>query len=402
METKTDGLSWVERLRSQFPVAERTAYLDAAYDTGGALFMRRAAEWFFDQWPRAAAEMQRGGPGRQCFFDMQDRVRRDIGLLLGGVSAEHICFTKNTNEGVNALLLGFDYRPGDNIVLFENDFPSLVAPAIQAARLRGVECRLVKPSRPYVHAVEDLIEQIDNHTRIVAVSHVQSSTGYRADLGKLGRVCRQKGIFLIADATQSVGIAPLAPEDWGVSALSAASYKGMMGGISSAFLYACPELMERVEPIFVSYGDCVNPVVQDGVGKIEITRPAAARKLESGTVDALGVCVMGSGIRTILDIGQEEIWRHISKLYELLYDGLAALGYPIITPRDPAHRSSILAVDAGDDKVRLYAHFQQNGVALSASRYLRFGIPAFALERDIYAALDAAGSAGKGAGSVPS
>ncbi len=383
-------MSWVERLRAQYPVAQRITYLDAAYDLGGALFMRRAAEKFFDEWVEAAICMERGGPGRERFFRMQDAVREDIAELLK-VQPKGVCFTTNTGQGINLVFHGFRFCPGDNVVVYSGDFPSIIGPAVRAAELKGLEVRMVDPPGPLCSA-EDIWQMVDERTRMVAVSHVQSATGYRIDLGRLGALCRKNGSFLVVDATQSFGLTELDAGAWNVDAVSAAAYKGAQGGMSEGFLYCSPALLRQVDPVFVSYGKYVNAVKTDGRWKTIVTGRDEASKLEAGTVDALGVAVLGSGLRVIKSIGVRAIEAHIAPLYEMLYDGLVGLGYVPVTPRDKRYRSSILSLDIAGDKNALYKHFQASGVALSCSKYLRFGIPPFALPKDIDAALEAAGN----------
>ena len=379
--------AWVEALRKEFPATAGCAYLDGAYDMGGADYMKAAANWFFDAWGQAALALERGGPGRARFFAMADETRKSICTLLDSGDLSNICFTHNTNEGINMAVMGFAYAPGDNIITFQDDFPSVVGPCLNAARLRGVEVRCAKTEVPGVDDIDALMALTDANTRLIVISHVRSATGYMVDLERLGSLCRERGIFLIVDATQSLGSTPIYPEAWGVDGLSAAGYKCLLGGISSAFFYCSKALAEKITPVFVSYND-YTAICPDGEGcSLTLKDGGDIRKLESGTIDVLGIAILQQGINRILNIGVKEIRAHISGLYERLYRGLEALGYEIVTPFDPRNRSAVLAVRIHQDQSAIYEHFKNNGVALSSSRHLRFGIPAFATEQDIDRAL---------------
>ncbi|MBQ3201495.1 MAG: aminotransferase class V-fold PLP-dependent enzyme [Clostridia bacterium] len=379
---------WAETLRRQFPAAQKGGYLDAAYDMGGASFMREAANRFFDEWSEAALSCERGGPGRARFFAMADETRRLIAKLLGGGDESNVCFTHNTNEGINLAVMGFRYEKGDNIVSFRDDFPSVVGPCLNAERLLGVEVRLADTEQPGIDDIDALMALCDEKTRLIVISHVRSATGYTVDLQRLGGLCRERGIFLIVDATQSIGTVPIKALEWGIGAVSAAGYKCLLAGIGSAFFFMSGDLAEKVTPVFVSYNDYTR--INSLEGTLSLADGRDARKLESGTIDVLEIAILKSGLEQLLAIGIDTIAAHIGGLYEKLYRGLAALGYDIVTPFDPKLRSASLAVRVHGDQKTLYDHFRSEGICLSSSRHIRFGIPAFALESDIDMALAAA------------
>ncbi|MBQ2769954.1 MAG: aminotransferase class V-fold PLP-dependent enzyme, partial [Clostridia bacterium] len=352
---------WVEALRKEFPAAVGCAYLDGAYDMGGADYMKAAANWFFDAWGESALALERGGPGRARFFAMADETRKTICQLLYGGEISNICFTHNTNEGINMAVMGFAYAPGDNIITFQDDFPSVVGPCLNAARLRGVEVRCAKTEVPGVDDIDALMALTDEHTRLIVISHVRSATGYMVDLQRLGGLCKEKGIFLIVDATQSFGSLPIKAKEWGVDGLSAAGYKCMLGGISSAFFYCSEALAEKITPVFVSYNNYTS-IRPEGQGcSLTLQDGGDIRKLESGTIDVLGIAILQQGLNRIQDIGLDIIRDHISGLYEKLYRGLVDLGYEIVTPFDPKNRSAVLAVRIHGEQAAIYAHFKNNG-----------------------------------------
>ena len=380
--------SWVYELRAQVPVTQECVYLDSAYDCGGTTFGAAAAQRYFELWHQASSRAERGGPGRATFFRAADEAREMICRLVGASDPNQVCFTKNTNEGINLAVMGFRYEKGDNIVSFRDDFPSVVGPCLNAERLLGVEVRLADTEQPGIDDIDALMALCDEKTRLVVISHVRSATGYTVDLQRLGGLCKERGIFLIVDATQSIGTVPIKALEWGIGAVSAAGYKCLLAGIGSAFFFMSGDLAEKVTPVFVSYNDYTR--INSLEGTLSLADGRDARKLESGTIDVLEIAILKSGLEQLLAIGIDTIAAHIGGLYEKLYRGLAALGYDIVTPFDPKLRSASLAVRVHGDQKALYDHFRSEGICLSSSRHIRFGIPAFALESDIDMALAAA------------
>ncbi len=388
-------MEWVNKLRGQFPVTEKCTYLDASYDLGGALFMRDAAVRYFDEWSGAAARNERGGPGRETFFKTADRTRSKIAELLGGVPEDSIAFTKNTNEGMSIVLMGFNYKKGDNIVTVDMEHPSVLYPCLNAAHHHGIECRIAETADGATIPIDCILREIDENTRIVAVSHVQSASGYKIDLKTLGAVCKERGIFLLVDATQSMGLTPLNVAEWNVSAVAAAGYKGMQSCISVAFLYCHPDLVRRVTPLIVSSGNYIS-VDKSSDWEICHHDTHSARKFENGSLDALGIYVMESGLDSILGIGLSNIQSHISNMFERLYNGLTALGYTIVTPFEADRRNQSMAIKCADP-VALHRHFIDNNVIVSVSQatgFVRLAIAPFTNESDIDIALKVAESSG--------
>lgn len=385
------SLEWQEAYRREFPAVKQCVYLDTAYDCGGSEIGRRAAQRYFDDWARAAVDNERGGPGRETFFRLLDETRGMVGRLLGGVEAEQVAFVRNTNEGINALLQGFVFQPGDNIVTDALEHESVLMPALNAARLRGVECRVAGSRELAGVTPEQLMERCDGRTRMVLVSHIQSSTGYRIDLEALGAFCRGRGIFLVADAIQSLGQVPFRAREWQVDAVAAAGYKGLAAVNSVGFLYASPGLLRQVWPVYAAAGSCLEVEWRKGVPALACSDPGSARKLENSSLDNLGIYVLHDALDRLLDIGVPRIWAHIGGLYDRLYAGLRAEGFRIVTPGEPERHGGVLSLRV-EELERAFQHFRAHNIALSisAGRYLRLSIGAYTNQTDIDAALQAA------------
>jgi selenocysteine lyase/cysteine desulfurase len=384
-------MQWWEEFRKQFPVADQRVYLDNAYDCGGTLIGRHAAQRYFEDWECAAANNERGGPGRATLFKTLDEARELLNILVGGSGADRIAFTRNTNEGINAILQGFDFEKGDNVVTGAQEHSSVLIPCLNAGRTRGVEVRIVPERADCEIDLHELTAFADGRTRMMVVSHVQSATGYRLDLAKLGPWCRERGIFLIVDAIQSLGLMPFEAEKWQVGAVSAAAYKGLSAVNSTAFAYYTPELMKRVWPVYAAYSPYIGLREENGAFVLFCSDDAKARKMENSSLDNLGIYVLHDSVKKILEIGPHRIWRHVCELYEQMHDGLAELNYPIVTPRDEAKHCGILSLKPGHSE-EMFQYFRSQGICLSisAERFIRFSLGAFNSQNDIMRLLESA------------
>lgn len=370
----------LDEIRNQFPAALTCTYFDVAYDCGGALWSKAACEKYFSDWARAAAENQRGGPGRAAFFEHLDHGRELINTLIGGTGASQIAYTRNTNEGMNALIQGFDFQPGDNIVTDAGEHPSVLMPALNAKHTKGIEVRILPERADKKIPAEELIALADRHTRMICVSHVQSATGWCLDLKTLGSWCRAHGVFLLVDAIQSLGQKPFYAEEWGVDAVTASSYKGLCGVESTGFVYATKELLKHVWPVYTAAGFYM---AKDGNEDVLICKDEThARKLENSSLDNLGGYIIHDSLEKLLAIGIDNIWSHINGLYHLLYSEIKAMGYEILSSEnDDEHGSSLVL--SGDGLEELFQFLRERNIALTFGHgLLRISVGVFNNEED--------------------
>jgi selenocysteine lyase/cysteine desulfurase len=192
--------SWKE-IRCEFPALAEWTFLNTAT---------------FGQIPRCAVEAVSSHFTRRdrlaCgdymeWFDDADRIRESIARLIH-CSGSDIAFIPNASTALSMLLGGLDWKPGDRIVTLQDEFPNHYYYASRLQR-RGVE--LVET--PFA----GFYETITPHTRVVALSSVNYSTGFRAPLAEISAFLKPRGVLLYVDATQSAGaleldIAAIAPD----------------------------------------------------------------------------------------------------------------------------------------------------------------------------------------------
>lgn len=384
-------MDWVTELRRQFGVTDKTVFLDIAYENAGPTYIADATDRFIRDWSDVSPTVVKaGGAGKGEIIGVVAETRSLVADLLGGVNPKNIAFTKNTNEGINMILQGFQFRPGDNVVTDDQEHPSVLLPCLNLQR-SGVECR-VAVSPDQLAVTPDLLwEHVDDRTRMIVVSHVQSSSGYRMDLQELARRCRDAGVYLVVDAIQSLGFCPVDVKTWGVDAVAAACYKGMLGVGGLGVLYCCDKLLEEVWPVFAAANACIS-IGRTGSGwEVTCSDPTDARKLENSTLNFLGIYVLNAGLQRLLGIGVDAVYEHISDLVTELYDGLTALGFTVVTPQDSERRCHSLSLKMSDVG-KGYEYFQSNGVFLSLSggRFVRMSVAPFTTEDDIRRVLAAA------------
>ncbi len=374
--------SWVETLHAQFPVTRNTAFFDIAYENCGASFVRDTMEDFF----RHKADVhpglvKAGGAGKGETIGVIAQARQRLAEFLNAPSIKHLAFTANTCQAVNLLLQGFPFEPGDNVVVGDMEHVSVLMPCLQLKQ-KGVECRVVPSPDGVTLPADLLLSHTDAHTRILAVSYVQSRSGYKVDLARLAEECHKRNIFLITDAIQALGFQRVDVTALGVDALVASGYKGLLATEGLGFLYCGDKLLEQVSPVFA--GDSPALTVDREKWEICCTDPLDARKLECGTIPFQSIYGLNAALGRLLEIGMDRVEEHVSQCFEQVYQGLQSLGYTLATPFAPAERCHSMMVATRRNQ-EMVDFFLEHGVLFSRSveSYVRISVAPFTNQADI-------------------
>ena len=122
------------------------------------------------------------------------------------MGVDEVAFTKNTSQGLSIVANSIPWQRGDVIVTVRGEFPANVYPWL-ALRKLGVQVRFVEPRHGHI-MLEDLRQALRG-ARMLAISWVQYSTGFRIDLAAVSALCREMHVLLCLDAIQGVGALPL-------------------------------------------------------------------------------------------------------------------------------------------------------------------------------------------------
>lgn len=160
-------------------------------------------------------------------WGLVENARPALAKLIHAAQPHEIAFVKNTSEGISAIANGFPFAPGDNVVLADQEHGSLLYPWINVHEQKGVDLHVVKSVDGEI-PFADMVAAMDTHTRILAVSAVQFSTGFAADLMALGAECHRRGIVFVVDGIQALGRLNIDVQACHIDYLAGGSNKGML------------------------------------------------------------------------------------------------------------------------------------------------------------------------------
>jgi len=264
----------------------------------------------------------------------------------------NIAFTQNATHSLNMAIKGY-LRKGDHVVTTSLEHNSVLRPLYSLEEDCGLELTIVESDRDGTIDTENLLSAIREDTRAVVMTHASNLTGTILPVKEIGKVCREKGVTLIVDASQSAGYLDIDVEEMNIDILCFTGHKSLYGPQGTGGIY----VKEGIE---------ITPLMEGGSGshsKLKRHPREMPDLLEYGTLNAPAIGALGAGIDFITKIGLSNIRMHEEKLLKTFMDGIAGLSHikvygkiegrktPVVTMNikgiDPAEVSQLLDEEYG-------------------------------------------------------
>ena len=343
----------LEKIRKEFPVTEELIFFDHARVAPLPERVRKVVTTFVEDATRF------GTAHYETWMIGIEQSRKSFARLINA-GTDEVAFVKNTSEGLSIVANGLDWKSGDNVVIPDIEFPANVYPWWNLKRL-GVETRMV-------HAVEgrvlfdDLVKQVDARTRLISISSVECNSGFRCDLNRIGAFCKEKDILFCVDAIQSLGILTIDVKRDHIDFLSADGHKWMLSVEGLGGFYISREVLEKVYPVTVGWGNMVNAA--DYMNYEFVFRPDAQR-FEEGSPNTMSIHAFGAALDLLLETGIENIEQRVMALGDTIREQLQRRGLNIYSSTRPEERSGNIAFVMNQDISRLYEWMLENKVKLT-------------------------------------
>lgn len=338
------AMNWTE-WRAEFPILERTTYLNSC--SLGALSHRALARvnTFHDQWHTYGASAW-----YELWLGALAELRARVGRMIGAQEGE-VALAASTSAALSVLGSAFDYGSRNRVILAELDFPTvayqwMVRPGVEVIRIPSDDGVSIDPER--------MADAIDDRTAIVSISHVFFTTGAIQAMRPIADAARRHGAFFIIDAYQSAGQVPIDVDSLGADALVTGPLKWLLGGPGLAYVYVREEWLRALEPTITGWF-AARAQFDFDIHGFEFKEDA--RRFELGT-PALPTVHSALGGQDIIDeIGVVPIRERNSDLTEHLLVQLEAAGLRFRGAPDAAARSALLMIPHDDpaDAVRRLA-----------------------------------------------
>ncbi len=345
------------QIRSHYPGAAAQVYLDTStsgllsdetYEAAKAVLDKRHLEGvsipeYWDSWAHA------------------DSLRPLVAQLIGA-AAEEVFFGKDCSDILNIFTVNMQFQRGQKVLVPDVSFPSTRNTWLNR-EADGLAVQYL-PAKEGVVTTQQIIDALADDVFAVSVCAVEHSTGYRYDLAALGKACRQRGIYLVVDATQCLGGMAMDMEKMQIDFMAASTYKWLNNVFGVGVGYVRKDLVPLMKNMHMGWGG-IGDRMKDSAN-LTLTMHPAARRFETGGLNWLGLKGLEQAVKTVLALGKEDTEKYILERMAQFYEGAKTLTKWRIAPAlEEGNRSGIVYLNH-DESVQLsYEIMARHGVRIN-------------------------------------
>lgn len=292
------------------------------------------------------------------------RKSRELAARLIGASPAEIACMVNTSYGINIAARAIPLSANDLVLSYGREFPANVYPWMALER-RGVRFEQIACAENGVPDEASLHAALDRPgLRVVTVSWVQFSNGYRTDLAALGHECRARGIYLVVDAIQGLGAAALDVHACNVDILACGGQKWLLSPWGSGFVYVREELARDLEPSAVGWMSTRGSDDFTRLVDYDFTYHDDARRFEVITLPYQDFAGFNASLELLFELGTDAVEHHVKGLVDIVVEWASGRGDArLITPSDGARRAGIVSLAPRGDPRAASERLTRAGIA---------------------------------------
>lgn len=251
-QSQPAGDDYWRLLRHQFPLEDGLTYLNAANICPASRpVLDRQIEYLRDFHRNPSFQ------NREKYKPMYERVRGKLAVFLHAASPDEIAILRNTSEGNNLIVNGLDFAAGDEIVITDHNHQSNNEAWKMRAKRDGLVVKSVSvnvPAQSHDALIEEFERLITPRTKMVALTHVTSTTGLRFPVRQIAESARRRNVWVHVDGAQTFGVLDVDVRALGCDSYSASAHKWMMGPLELGVLYVRSERISDLWPPIVTAG----------------------------------------------------------------------------------------------------------------------------------------------------
>jgi len=234
---------------------------------------------------------------------------------------DRTAFVDNTSNGLNILAQSVDWKKGDRVLLNDVEFPANVYPFLNLKRF-GVEVDFVKSENGIVTA-EQIIDAVKPETRLISISFVQFLSGYKVDLEKIGRFCRENNIIFAVDGIQGIGAVKIDVIKSKIDFLSSGTQKWLLGMQGLAFIYVDENFQRKMIPANVGWLSVQNAW---NLLDYKMNLKTSANVFQGGTLNSFGIYAFNNSLKLFKNFGCDNVQANVISNTKYFNEKLTSIG----------------------------------------------------------------------------
>lgn len=257
-----------------------------------------------------------------------------------GVQPEEISLVSTATEGINIILNGLMFKPGDEVITSYHEHVALNLPLLNHMKIHGIVVKPFEPDTRSGTANVDIIRSlITSRTRLIFISHITTTTGQIFPVAEIGKLAREQNILLAIDGAQALGAMPMDVKSLGIDFYASSGHKWILGPKRTGLLYISSEKRDLVHPMTIgAYSE-----MENDLRKGEFKFRDNSSRYEYGTQNEALFFGLETGAKFIQAIGIEKVHAHDRQLAEKFYHGLEEIpGMELLSPAEEQYRSAMI------------------------------------------------------------
>lgn len=318
-----------ERVRDAFPVLKDVVYLN----TGTYGIMPGAALAEFQR-VQGEFEWRGGASDGTCHRKTEETRKRIAGLV--GAKPEEIAFNRNATDGINFVLAGIDWKPGDEVITTVQEHEAMDHPLMYLHNTKGLVIKEVEVSPKAEVMLAELDAVVTDRTRLVAMSLVSCESGTRLPGKAISQWAAERNILCLFDGAQASGAIPVNMQELGCDFYASNGHKWLCGPKGTGFFYGRTEKLGLLSPAHVGAGSLSKYDFAEGIAEV----PPTGQRFEFGT-RAWGLTAgLGYSLDWFESLGWKAVYAHIASLSSYLKDCILERPYLTLTTPESFEESS--------------------------------------------------------------
>ncbi|MES2744600.1 MAG: aminotransferase class V-fold PLP-dependent enzyme [Bdellovibrionota bacterium] len=275
-----------------------------------------------------------------AYLEGVDEARVRLAKFLDATPGS-LAFFQSTANAVSQLAFHVNLKPGDEVVMWDQEYGSHLYPWQEACQRTGATLILVESEDQMATPTEKLLRHVTDKTKVIAVSWVQFQTGAVTDLEQVVERAKKTNIWTVVDGFQGIGVLPFSFKDIGIDAVVGGSHKWMTSPVGVGYLCIKEDRVKELSPHNIgayTYGTCEDPT------DLSCTPKRDALRFEAGSKQVLEIIALGASADLIQRCGLQNISRSAITLSQSLADGLKDLDYHIVLSNGPKQKTPIVNI----------------------------------------------------------
>ncbi len=292
------------------------------------------------------------------YDEVKKRIKAIIAGLLG-CQPDELGLIHNTAEGMNFISYGLSFKPEDEIILLENEYPSNVYPWRHCEN-KGVKLVTAPMCDSPDTFLKELTLRLTDKTRIMTLSAVHWCTGMPLPIDQAGALCREKGIELVIDGAQGVGMRLLDVKQANIDYMAFPAWKWLLGPLGLGVIYISGQNLDKLDPVFIGAGSVVRD--EEYLPYKNELKPGADRYTFS-TANFTDWVYFCTALEFLESVGFDKVRERIAELSAYLSQGLKKIGFNVFSDRFPDYPTGIVVCEKpGTPSHVLIGHLKKNKI----------------------------------------